>query len=165
MEETNKQGYVESPLRLLRLSLIEISFMRCKIDSTLESIPIEAISLMIEIKRLDALTLLSICHIEISTVADFKFSSIYEVESQTKDTAHTAVHENFARIGAMFNAMVHAREALNALTSKAFGRMITFPLLNILDFGRDVQIKSRTEISPEVTSTGEIPSPPPSPEK
>lgn len=143
MKETEKEEIKKSPIQIVDLSLVHVDFRKKTTSLKHLDIPIESIKLTVSIDELDELTLSSLCDMSAfidDENADFQISLSYLLVAQISDKSMRENLERFARVGAMFNVLVHARETIASLTARAFGKAIILPTLNIADFGQSIKI-------------------------
>ena len=156
MEESTKEEISKSPIQIIDLSLVHVEFRKKTTSLKQFDIPINSLDFTVSIDQIDDLTLSSLCNLSAfkdDEGADFQFSLSYLLVAQIRDKSMRENLERFARIGAMFNVLVHARETIASLTARAFGKAIILPTLNITEFGKSVKINilekpRQTEVPP-----------------
>lgn len=143
MEETKKEEIKRSPIQIIDLSLVHLDFRKRTTSLKQTEVSIDSIKLTVSIDELDENTLSSLCDVAVfvdEENSDFQISLSYLVVAQVSDKSMRENLEMFARIGAMFNVLVHAREAIASLTARAFGKAVILPTLNITEFGHTIKI-------------------------
>jgi preprotein translocase subunit SecB len=164
MEEEKKQEIKKSTIQISDLSLISAVFKKKTSRLKQNEIPTSALSLVISIQEIDDLAYLSLCAINAfqddDPNADFIVSLNYQIITKASDPVAKNDLQQFARFGAPFNALVHARELISSLTARAFGKAATLPLLDIREMGKSLRItmmEKPKEASPPIqTSQPEV---------
>lgn len=123
-----------SPIQVDSLSLQNVEFR--KESPRLRSLKVRPASLEISVtvQRVDELTFSTACKITINEKKksrDFYFCAEYLVISKTLVAERAEDLERFARLGAPFNVLVHVRDILQSLSTRAYGKSVQLPLLDI----------------------------------
>lgn len=153
----------KSPIQISEISLNEIIFKKRGTRLKRTKILPSAINFEVQIQEIDTLSYTTRCKINVYDEAeqscDFYLKLEYNIISRIIDPEFKNALEGFAKLGAPFNALVHAREIVSSLTSRAFGKVALLPLLDIRDFEQRLEIKvleKQHEGKKEPSKTGEF---------
>jgi len=155
----------KSPIQISEFSLTTLEFKRVGSRPRRLKIPANFIKIEAVVEELDALAYSIVCHICINEEAkealDFSAKIEYQMVAKTIDPEFKKQLEGFAKVGAPFNALVHARELIASLTARAFGRTAMLPLIDIRDFESTIHVTSveKESATPE-TETAQEPNSP-----
>jgi hypothetical protein len=124
-----------SPIQIQSISLIGVDFKILK--SNPSGIPIALDNLEIKVSTDEKSSFVIVSTVKLTMKPnethpiEFEAHLIYEIESRVEKENDVKDLRDFAKIGAPFNALVHSREVIASLTSRAFGKSLLIPLLDI----------------------------------
>jgi hypothetical protein len=128
-----------SPIQIQSISLIGLNFEILKSNPSDISIHIDNLSIEVSTDEKSSVVIVSTVNLKVQPneahPIAFTAHLTYEIESRVEKQDDVKHLKAFARIGAPFNALVHAREVIVGLTSRAFGKSVLIPLLDIQKFG------------------------------
>lgn len=130
-----KKPIKKSPIQIVSLSLQKLEFK--KVSSRLRTTKVRpvAIQIAITVEKLEDLTYSTLCRLSVNESdkenCDFFFCCEYQVISQAVSNEVAVDLERFAQLGAPFNVLTHAREILQTISARAFGKSVILPLLDI----------------------------------
>lgn len=143
----------KSPIQIVEFTIRELKFKVNSPALRAIEVPIEAINLNVSVQANDELHYSSLCGIEINSQneneSDFTLSATYQIDACIADIQSKESLERFAKFGAPFNMLTHVRELLILLSTRAFGRAVSIPLLDITELGKLITIKSAAKQADE----------------
>jgi hypothetical protein len=143
MDEIRKEDLKLSPISIVELSLNSLEFKKTTSRPHVEEIPLDAIRVRVRTEEVNSLTIISWCDLTLFEEvkdASFTLTLAYQIEARISDPARHESLLRFARFGALFNVIVHARELVATLTARSFGRALMIPMVDITELGEKINI-------------------------
>lgn len=152
-----------SPIQIHSIELTEASFRVNRTPVANTVIESENLAIDVTLEQKSNVAISTSAFIQVKEAEgfplDYEARLSFRIEARISDEQFAEKLKEFAKFGAPFNAMVHARDLLSSLSTRAFGKSVLIPLLDVRELGQQINIidsslNSETSNTPDNTVLG-----------